>query len=109
MELVTPGYRCSRFLEAEELFWESTLLSSLMNLGSKKEVGKVFPCASLNSLDGGSVRRKAATYKTTQTQNNRTQTSIPRVSFEPTIPVFERAKIVHALDRAATVIDEHIR
>jgi hypothetical protein len=27
-----------------------------------------------------------------------------RVEFEPTIPVFEQAKTVHALDRAATVI-----
>jgi hypothetical protein len=27
-----------------------------------------------------------------------------RVGFEPTIQVFERAKMVHALDRAATVI-----
>jgi hypothetical protein len=39
------------------------------------------------------------------TQNKLTQTSGPRVGFEPTIPVFERAKTVHALDRAATVID----
>jgi hypothetical protein len=30
--------------------------------------------------------------------------SMPRVGFEPTIPEFERAKAVHALDRAATVI-----
>jgi hypothetical protein len=29
---------------------------------------------------------------------------MPGVGFEPTIPVFERAKTVHALDRAATVI-----
>jgi hypothetical protein len=29
---------------------------------------------------------------------------MPRVGFEPTIPMFERAKTVHALDRAATVI-----
>jgi hypothetical protein len=29
---------------------------------------------------------------------------MPRVGFEPTIPVFERAKIVHALYRAATVL-----
>jgi hypothetical protein len=29
---------------------------------------------------------------------------MPRVGFEPTIPVFERAKTVHALDSAATVI-----
>jgi hypothetical protein len=27
-------------------------------------------------------------YRTTQTQNKRTQTSMPRVGFEPTIPVF---------------------
>jgi hypothetical protein len=28
---------------------------------------------------------------------------MPRVGFEPTIPMFKRAKTVHALDRAATV------
>jgi hypothetical protein len=28
---------------------------------------------------------------------------MPRVRFEPTIPLFERATTVHALDRAATV------
>jgi hypothetical protein len=40
----------------------------------------------------------------TQTLNKRTQTTMPRVGFEPTTPVFERAKTVHALGRAATVI-----
>jgi hypothetical protein len=29
---------------------------------------------------------------------------MPRVTFEPSIPAFEWAKTVHALDRAATVI-----
>jgi hypothetical protein len=29
---------------------------------------------------------------------------MPRVGFQPMIPVFERAKTVHAIDRAATVI-----
>jgi hypothetical protein len=29
---------------------------------------------------------------------------MPRVKFETKTPVFERAKTVHALDRAATVI-----
>jgi hypothetical protein len=54
-----------------------------------------------DSLDGGSVRRKAATYTQNNTkQNKRTQTSMPR----STIPAFERAKTFHALDRAATVI-----
>jgi hypothetical protein len=42
-----------------------------------------------------------STHRTTQTQNKCTQTCIPRVGFEPTMLVFERAKIVHALDRAA--------
>jgi hypothetical protein len=31
---------------------------------------------------------------------------MPRVEFEPTIPVLERAKTVHALDRAVTVIGD---
>jgi hypothetical protein len=29
---------------------------------------------------------------------------MPRVGFEPTIAIFERAKMVHALERTATVI-----
>jgi hypothetical protein len=33
-----------------------------------------------------------------------TQTSMPLVGFEPMIPVFERAKMFHALDCVATVI-----
>jgi hypothetical protein len=39
-----------------------------------------------------------------QTQNKHRETSMPRVGLEPTIPAFERAKTVHALDRVATVI-----
>jgi hypothetical protein len=30
---------------------------------------------------------------------------MPQVGFEPTIPMFERVKTIHVLDRAATVID----
>jgi FAD synthase len=40
----------------------------------------------------------------TQTQNKHKQTTIPRVGFEPTLLEFERARTVHALDRAAAVI-----
>jgi hypothetical protein len=43
------------------------------------------------------VARPLPTHRTTQTQNKRTQTSMPRVEFE-------RAKTVHSLDSAATVI-----
>jgi hypothetical protein len=49
------------------------------------------------------VARPISTHRTAQTQNKRTQTSMPLVGFEPTTPVFERAKTVDALDRAATI------
>jgi hypothetical protein len=49
------------------------------------------------------VTRSLLTHGTTQTHNKCTQTSMSRDGFEPTIPVFEQAKAVHALDRAATV------
>jgi hypothetical protein len=32
---------------------------------------------------------------------------MPQVGFQPTIPVVVRAKTVHALDHAATVINKH--
>jgi DICT domain-containing protein len=56
-------------------------------------------------LDGDQpVARSLPTHRTTQTQNKRTQTSMPRVGFEPTNPVSEETKTVHDLDRAATVV-----
>jgi hypothetical protein len=50
------------------------------------------------------VARPLPTHRTTQTENKRKQISMPSVGFAPTIPAFQRAKTVHALDRAATVI-----
>jgi hypothetical protein len=52
---------------------------------------------------GRPAARPLPTHRTTQTENKRTQTSMLLVGFEATIPVFKRAKTVHALDRAATV------
>jgi hypothetical protein len=46
-------------------------------------------------------------HRTTQTQNRRTQTFMPRVGFELTTPVFEREKTVYILGRAPTVIVIH--
>jgi hypothetical protein len=43
-------------------------------------------------------------HRTTETQNKRTKTSMPRMGFERMTPVFEREKTVHALDRAAAVV-----
>jgi hypothetical protein len=51
------------------------------------------------------VSRPLPTHRTALTQNTRRQTSMPGVGFEPTILVFERAKTVHAFDRAVTVMD----
>jgi hypothetical protein len=48
------------------------------------------------------VSRPILTHRTTQTENKRTQTSMPRVGFEPMTTVFQRAKTVHALDRLVT-------
>jgi hypothetical protein len=45
------------------------------------------------------VPRPLPTHRTTQTQNKRTQTSVPWVGFAPTISVFEREKTFHALHR----------
>jgi hypothetical protein len=50
------------------------------------------------------VARPLPAHRTAQTQNKRTQTSMPQVGFESTISIFERAKTVHALDSAAAVI-----
>jgi hypothetical protein len=50
------------------------------------------------------VTKPLPTHRTAQTQNKRTQTSMPWMGFEPAIPAFERSTSVHALDRTATVI-----
>jgi hypothetical protein len=49
------------------------------------------------------VARNLPPDRATQTKSKRTQTFMPCVGFEPTIPVFERAKAVHALDRRSPV------
>jgi hypothetical protein len=50
------------------------------------------------------VARPLSTPRTAQTQNKRTQTSMPLVGFEPATLVFEETKNVFALDRADTLI-----
>jgi hypothetical protein len=50
------------------------------------------------------VARPLPTHRTTQTQNKGTQTYMHRVGFEPTIPVFERAKTARPLGSAHTSI-----
>jgi hypothetical protein len=62
---------------------------------------KVFTQA---ALAGGKPCRKAVTNTGQHNQKKCGQTSMPRVGFDLTIPVFWRAKGFLALDRAATVI-----
>jgi hypothetical protein len=50
--------------------------------------------------------RPLTTYRTTQTWNKRTNTPVPQVGFGPTTQEFKHEKIIHVLDRAATVIGE---
>jgi hypothetical protein len=64
------------------------------------------PIQSAGPFERGSARHKDATCIQKNTKaNKRTQISMPLVGFEATIPVFEQAKTVHALDRAVIVID----
>jgi hypothetical protein len=55
------------------------------------------------------VARPLPAHRTAQKQNKRTQISMRQVGFEPTIPVCEQAKRIHALDRAATVIGHNFQ
>jgi hypothetical protein len=55
------------------------------------------------------VARPLPTQRRTQTQNKRKQTFMPSVGFEHTIPAFERAKTVHALNLEASVIGNGLR
>jgi hypothetical protein len=57
-------------------------------------------------LDEESARRKAAAYKQDSTNIEETKTSMPRMGFEPTFPVLEKAKTFRASDHADTVIGE---
>jgi hypothetical protein len=50
------------------------------------------------------IVRPLPTHRIAQIQNKRTQTPMPRVGLEPTIPVFQGAKTVHASDLAAAVM-----
>jgi hypothetical protein len=68
------------------------------------DLGSFLSFLVLYTMGDQAVARPLHTHGTTQTQNKRGQTFMPRVGFEPTIPAYKRTKTVHALDRAADVI-----
>jgi hypothetical protein len=51
-----------------------------------------------------SVARPIYARRTAKTQNKKTQASMPLVRLQATTAAFKRAKIVHALDLAVTLI-----
>jgi hypothetical protein len=81
----------------------------LLNLSSSQKYIKALLSDQFSlRITGAGVRtviRRVADYTAMlpHLQSKRRQTSIPLAGFEPTIPVFKRAKTFHALDRAATV------
>jgi hypothetical protein len=83
----------------------SVLQSFLLDFGRSFSFLILYAAGRTPWTGNQSVARPLPTHRTTQTQNKRTQTSMPWVGFEFTIPVFERAKTFHALDRATTMID----
>jgi hypothetical protein len=64
----------------------------------------LYPVGTTSWTGDQSVARPLPGHITTQIRNKRIQTAMPRVRFEPTIPVLKQAKTVHALDGAATMI-----
>jgi hypothetical protein len=77
-------------------------------------LGRVVSLSQGRCLNTGQHKHRinARAHTHTHTHTHTHQTSLPWVGFDPTIPASERAKTVHALDRAATVIGyllpEHI-
>jgi hypothetical protein len=75
-------------------------------LYSPLDLVRIFSCLILYTVDrtpwmeDQPVSMPLPTHRATQTQNKRTETSMSRVGFQLTTPVFEWAKAVHALDLA---------
>jgi hypothetical protein len=89
--------------------WEFHLLpySPLLSLGRYFSSLIFYRVSSTPRAGDQPVAMPLPTHRTTQTQNKHTETYVSEVGFELMIPVFERAKRVHALDRAVTVISSH--
>jgi hypothetical protein len=99
--IVNCECQCYEMSESDSYLW---LYSPFSGLGSFFNF-LIFYTVNRTSWTGDqSVARPLPAHRTAQTQNKGTQASVAQVGFEPTIPVFERAKTVHVLDRAATVL-----
>jgi hypothetical protein len=77
--------------------------TALVKLGRFFQILSLYTVGSTPWKGDQPVARPLPTPRATKRQNKPTQTSLPRVGFEPPIPVFEWVKAVYALDRAAIV------
>jgi hypothetical protein len=101
----------SNFWSTEYLSWSTVTFLSLSIYGSIAlvDLGRFFNFLIYTQfvrLFGREISPSQGRYLHTEQhkQNKHTRTSMSRVGFKPTIPAFERAKTVHALDCAATAI-----
>jgi hypothetical protein len=81
-----------------------SLYSNLLGLGRFLSFLILYTVGRIPWTRDRPIARSLPTHRTTQTHKKHIQTSIPSEVFELTIPSFERAKTVHAIDHAATVI-----
>jgi hypothetical protein len=94
-------YIHSRILSIYLFIYGST---SLVDIGSFFRFLILYTAGRTHCTGDQPVARPLSAHRTAKTKNNRTQTSMPQTGFEPTTPVFQRKKSVHALDRAVTMI-----
>jgi hypothetical protein len=88
------------------------VLLLLLPLGNKALVKRFASLQFLNlrksvGLLGRVISPSQGRYRK-QTKNKHKQISMPWLGFEPAVPVFERAKTIHASGRAATVIGQKV-
>jgi hypothetical protein len=94
---------CYSISEVKNIFIHPWLYRPLSDLGRFFSFLILYTVGKTPWTGDQPVASSLPTHRTIQIQNKRTQTSMPWVGFEPTIPAFQRAKRVHALDREATV------
>jgi hypothetical protein len=85
------------FMTYERMSYLSTALQSfLVDLGHFFSSSIPYTVCRTPRRGNQPVAKPLPTHRTTKTQKKRTQTFIPRVGFEPTIPAFKQVQTVHA-------------
>jgi hypothetical protein len=97
---------CFTLLEVKSSFIHQWFYSLLLPLASSSVTYLFYTDGRTPWASDQPVARPLPTYRATQTQIKRTQTSMPPVRFEPTIPAFER---VPQTARPATVIGAKVK